>query len=188
MKAYFAFVPLAAAAAFSMPACAQQKLLPAQSEISFTSKQMGVPVEGKFKKFEAQVAFDPKQLEASKISFGIDLLSVSLGAAETETEIAKPGWFDSKKFPQATFQSTTVKAAGPGKLEVAGKLVIKGISRDVLVPVTLAQSGANTTATGGFVIKRLEFKIGDGDWSDTSLVANEVQVKFKLALSGIAAL
>ena len=75
-----------------------------------------------------------------------------------------------------------------GKLEVAGKLVIKGISRDVLVPVTLAQSGANTTATGGFVIKRLEFKIGDGDWSDTSLVANEVQVKFKLALSGIAAL
>ena len=56
------------------------------------------------------------------------------------------------------------------------------------MPVALAQAGANTTASGAFVIKRLDFKIGDGDWKDTSMVANDVQVKFKLTLTGVAAL
>ena len=174
------------------PAAAQQKLIPAQSEIAFTSKQMGVPVDGKFKKFDAQVSFDPKKPEAAKISFAIDLASVSLGTAETEAELFKPDWFSTKLFPQATFASTAVKMVGAGKFEVTGKLTIKGVSRDVLVPVALTQgSGAtagNTAAVGSFTMKRIDFKIGDGDWGDTSLVANDVQVKFKLNLSGVPAL
>jgi len=169
-------------------AFAQAKLLPAQSDLSFTSKQMGVPVDGKFKRFDAQLNFDPKKPETGKVAFTIELGSVSLGAAELETELAKAPWFDSKKLPQASFQSTAIKAAGPGRFEVAGKLTIKGQTRDIVVPITLAQAGAVSTATGGFVIKRLEFKIGDGEWADTSMVANEVQVKFKLAFNGIAPL
>ena len=172
----------------ALPAAAQQKLVPAQSEIAFTSRQMGVPVDGKFKKFDAQVAFDPKKTDAAKIAFTIDLASVSLGAAETEAEVVKPDWFDTKAFPQATFQSTAVKAVGGGKFEVAGKLAIKGATKDIVVPVTLAQAGPTTTATGAFTIKRLDYKIGDGDWKDTSMVANDVQVKFKLALTGIGPL
>ncbi len=171
---------LAAPAAF-----AQAKLLPAQSEIAFTSRQMGVPVDGRFKKFDAQVAFDPKNVAAAKIGITIDLASASLGAPESEAELVKQPWFDTKKFPQASFQSTTVKPTGPGKYDVAGKLTIKGNSRDVVVPVTLAQAGGTTTATGAFTIKRLDFKIGEGEWADTSMVANDVQVKFKLALSGM---
>lgn len=172
----------------ALPAAAQQKLVPAQSEIAFTSHQMGVPVDGKFKKFDAQVAFDPKKADASKIAFTVDLGSVSLGAAETEAEVVKPDWFNIKAFPQATFQSTTVKALGGGKFEVAGKLAIKGASKDVVVPVTIAQAGPTTTATGAFTIKRLDYKIGDGDWKDTSMVADAVQIKFKLALTGVAPL
>lgn len=45
---------------------AQQVLVPAQSEIMFTSKQLGVPVDGRFKTFSAQVAFDPKKPEDRK--------------------------------------------------------------------------------------------------------------------------
>lgn len=188
MKTYLAISTLAlAAASFAMPACAQQ-LVPAGSEIAFTSKQMGVPVDGKFRKFDAKVAFDPKKPEAASIGFTIDLASVSLGAAETEAEVVKPDWFDTKKFPQATFQSSGVKAAGAGKYEVAGKLTIKGATQNVIVPVALAQAGGTTTASGSFVIKRLDFRIGDGDWKDTSMVANDVQVRFKLALTGIGAL
>ena len=172
----------------AMPAAAQQKLVPAQSEIAFTSKQMGVPVDGKFRKFDAQLAFDPKQPEAAKIGFTIDLASVALGTAETEAELAKPDWFNTKSFPQATFQSTAVKALGGGRFEVSGKLAIKAIGRDVVVPVTLVQAGTNTTASGVFSIKRLDFKIGDGDWKDTSMVADAVQVKFKLVLTGVGPL
>ena len=176
------------AVALSAPAFADQKLLPAQSEVAFTSRQMGVPVDGKFRAFDAQVAFDPKKPEAAKIGLTIDIASVALGAAESEAELAKQPWFDTKKFPQATFQSTSVKPTGPGKFDVAGKLAIKGNARDVVVPVTLSQAGGTTTATGAFALKRLDFKIGEGEWADTSMVANEVQVKFKLALSGIGPL
>lgn len=188
MKTPLAVAAFAALSAAAWPALAQQKLVPAQSEIAFTSKQMGVPVDGKFKKFDAQVAFDPKKPEASKIAFTVDLASVSFGSSETESEVAKPDWFNTKAFPQATFQSSGVKATGPGKFEVIGQLAIKGAKQNVVLPVSLAQAGATTTATGAFAIKRLDFKIGDGDWKDTSMVANEVQVKFKLALTGIGAL
>ncbi|MED5620582.1 YceI family protein [Ideonella sp. BN130291] len=178
----------ALAVALSAPAFAEQKLLPAQSEVAFTSRQMGVPVDGKFRTFNAQVAFDPKKPEAAKIGITIDLASVSLGAPESEAELVKQPWFDTKKFPQASFQSTSVKATGAGKFDVAGKLAIKGNARDVVVPVTLAQAGGVTTASGTFVLKRLDFKIGEGEWADTSMVANDVQVKFKLALSGVGPL
>jgi polyisoprenoid-binding protein YceI len=169
------------------PARADQKLLPAQSEIAFTSRQMGVPVDGRFKRFDAQIAFDPKKPEAAKIVLTVDLASATLGVAETDAELAKPDWFNTKAFPQATFQSDSVKALGGDKFEVSGKLTIKSITRNIVVPVSLATSGANTSAAGSFAIKRLDFRIGDGDWKDTSMVADAVQVKFKLVLSGVAA-
>jgi polyisoprenoid-binding protein YceI len=166
-------------------AFAQQALLPAQSQITFVSKQMGVPVEGQFKKFDAQVAFDPAKLATSKIAFTVDTGSATLGVKESDAELPKAIWFNVPKFPQATFQSTAIKSLGGGKYEVAGKLSIKGSSQDLTVPVSMTQSGATTTATGTFAIKRLAFKIGENEWADTSMVADDVQVKFKLALTGI---
>ncbi len=168
---------LATLAAFvALPALAQQKLLPAQSEIVFVSKQMGVPVEGRFKKFDAQIAFT------------VDTGSASLGVPEADEELPKAVWFNVKGFPQATFQSSGFKALGGGRYEVAGKLAIKGRSQDVVVPVTLTQAAGVTTATGSFTIKRLVFAIGENQWSDTSMVADEVQVRLKLALSGVGKL
>ena len=171
------------------PACAQSaaRLLPAQSEMLFVSKQMGVPVEGRFKRFDAQLAFDPKTPSAGQVTIRIDLASVEIGA-DAEGELAKPGWFDSTRTPYATFKSTHIKSTGAGRLEVAGTLNIKGNLHEVLVPVTLTQNGAVTTASGTFALKRLDYRIGDGEWGDTSLVADEVQVKFKLAFNGIGAI
>ena len=184
---YFtAALALAALAAFG-PAQAQQKLVPAQSEVVFVSKQMGVPVEGRFRKFDAQIAFDPAKPAAAKIAFSVDLASVSI-SKEADAELPKAVWFNTPKFPQATFQSAAVKALGGGKFEITGKLAVKGAASDVVVPVTLTQSGATTTATGAFPIKRLTFKIGENEWADTSMVADEVQVKFKLALTGVGKL
>ena len=174
----------AALVAFSEPADAQ-KLVPAQSEIAFTSKQMGVPVDGRFRKFDAQIAFDPKKPETGRVAFTIDLASISMGAPESEAEVVKPTWFDTARFPQATFASSAIKAVGPGRYEVSGRLGIKGAQRDVVVPVALTPSGNGTTASGSFVIRRLDFRIGDGEWADTSMVANDVQVRFKLALTGM---
>jgi len=169
-------------------ALAQQQLVPAQSEVQFTARQMGVPLEGHFKKFSAQVAFDPAKLATSKIAFTVDTGSATLGSRETDAELPKPVWFNVPKFPQAQFESTSIKALGGGKFEVAGKLTIKGTAQNVVVPVALAQSGATTTATGTLPLKRLAFKIGENEWADTSMVADEVTVKFKLALTGVGKL
>ncbi len=169
-------------------ASAQQKLIPEKSSIVFVSKQMGVPVDGKFKRFDAQIAFDPKKPDASKVGFTVDLTSADMGNTETERELKKPGWFDSAKVPTATFQSASVKTLGPGKFEFTGKLSIKNFTQNVVVPVTLTQKDGVTQANGSFVLKRLDFKIGDGEWNDASLVANEVTVQIKLALTGIPAI
>lgn len=166
-------------------AFAEQKLLPVQSEIVFVSKQLGVPIDGKFKKFDAQIAFDPKKPEAGKISFSIDLASAEIGDADTIKELKKPDWFSVVKFPQATFTSSAIKAVGAGKYEVTGTLSIKGNTKPVVVPVTLIQTGSTGVAQGSFVLKRNDFQIGAGEWADVSIVANDVTVKFKLALAGL---
>jgi polyisoprenoid-binding protein YceI len=165
-----------------------QRLVPAQSEVAFTSRQMGVPVDGTFRRFDAQVSFDPKRPEAGRVVITVDTGSASFGAPETDAEMPKAAWFDVAKFPQARFESSVIKGLGAGRYQVAGKLTIKGQARDIVVPVTLAAAAPNTLASGSFTLKRLDFKIGDGEWSDTSLVANDVQVRFKLALSGLESL
>jgi polyisoprenoid-binding protein YceI len=183
-------VALLAAAVHVASAVAQTpaKLVGAQSEVSFVTKQMGVPVDGRFKKFDAQINLDPKKPEAGSVTFSIDTGSATLGVPESDAEMPKANWFNVAKFPQASFKSSTIKGLGGGKFEVAGKLDIKGNSRDVVVPVQITQSGANSTATGSFVIKRLDFKIGEAEWADTTVVANDVTVKFKLALTGLGPL
>lgn len=179
------FLLLAATAAFGASA---QTVLPAQSEIGFTSRQMGVPVDGKFKTWTATIQFDPKKPEAGKVAFSIDTGSASFGSPETDAEVPKAPWFNAAKFPTASFQSSAIKALGGGRYEVSGKLTIKGATQDAVVPVVLVHNGPTATATGAFAIKRLDFKIGEGEWADTSMVANDVQVKFKLALAGMAPL
>ena len=173
------------------PAFAQTQaavLQAAGSEIAFTTRQMGVPVEGKFGKFNARVVLDPKKPEAGSVAFTIDTGSARFGSAELDAEVPKATWLNVPKFPQASFQSTSIKAAGAGKFEVTGRLTIKDATQNVVVPVQVVQAGANSTATGSFSIKRLAFKVGDGEWSDTSLLADDVQVRFKLALIGLAPL
>lgn len=160
-------------------------LLPADSEISFVSRQMGVPVTGRFTRFDAQIALDPRRPETGRVAFTIPVASATIGVRETDAELPKPAWFHAVKHPSASFESTAIKALGEGRYEVAGKLAIKGVARDVVVPVALAQAGPRSIATGAFTIKRLDFGIGEGEWSDTSIVADDVQVRFKLALSGL---
>jgi polyisoprenoid-binding protein YceI len=186
---------LVAAALQPMTAHAQAKpaqLQAAGSEIGFTTRQMGVPVDGKFTRFSAQVALDPKKPEAGSVSFSIDTGSARFGSAELDAEVPKATWLNVPKFPQATFQSSAIKATGPGKFEVTGKLAIKGATRDIVVPVQLVQAGTgatlSSTATGSFTLKRLDFKIGEAEWADTSMLGNDIAVKFKLVLTGLAPL
>lgn len=156
----------------------------ARSRIGFVSTQMNVPVEGHFGKFTAQVAYDPKNPATSKAQIEVDLGSVDTGSAEANVEVGKKSWFNIAAFPVASFVSSSVKPVAQDKLEVKGRLSIKGISREVTIPVTVKTTGGSITFDGAFPLLRLQYSIGEGAWSDTDTVADEVQVRFRIVTTG----
>ena len=112
------------------PAGAQGVLVD-KSDIRFVAKQMGVNVEGRFRKWTANVVFLPTALDKSKAEFDIDLASVDLASAESETELKGAAWFDSARFPRAHFASTSIKDQGGDKYEIAGSLSLKGVTKEL---------------------------------------------------------
>lgn len=152
----------------------------AHSSVAAVFKQMNVPVEAKFKKFSASVDYDAAKPESAKATVDIDTASLDLGEAEMNKEVTKKEWFNAAQFPKASFVSSSIRPAGAGKLTVTGKLSIKGKSADVSFPLTVKAEGGKQVFEGALPIKRLAFNIGDGEWKDTSMVADEVLIKFRV--------
>jgi len=155
----------------------------AHSSVTATFKQMNVPVESNFKRFSAQIDYDAAHPEKAAARVDIDTASFDMGEAEYNKEVAKKDWFDSGRFPKASFVSSAIKPAGAGKLNVSGKLTIKGRTQDVSFPITVKPEGGKQVFDGQLPIKRLAFNIGEGEWKDTSMVADEVVIKFHVAAS-----
>ncbi|HEY0585503.1 MAG TPA: YceI family protein [Pseudoduganella sp.] len=166
---------LAVAAAAS---AAVLKADPAKSSVSAVFKQMNVPIESKFKKHNIVIDYNAAAPDTSKATVEIETASLDLGEAEMNAEVAKKDWFNSAQYPKATFVSTAIKSAGPGKLNVSGKLTIKGKAADVTFPITVKADGGKQVFDGALPIKRLAFNVGEGEWKDTGMVADEVTIKF----------
>jgi polyisoprenoid-binding protein YceI len=154
------------------------KIDAAKSTVSATFKQMNVPIEDKFKKFTAVIDYDPAKPDAAKATVDIDTASLDLGDPQYSREVAKKEWFNSAQFPKATFVSTSIKAAGAGKLAVTGNLTIKGKTTPVAFPLTVTSAGGKQVFDGTLPIKRLAYNIGEGEWKSTEMVADEVLIKF----------
>jgi polyisoprenoid-binding protein YceI len=171
------------AALVTVTAGAEPVALPidvAKSQVSFSAKQSGIPAEGKFGKFGAVINWDAAKPETSRAEVSIDLASVDMGLDDVNQELKGKEWFDTKSTPQAKFVSSSVRPLGGGKFEAAGKLTIKGHTHDVVAPFSVKAEGAGQAFEGVFAIKRLQYGVGDGEWKDTSAVADDVQIKFKI--------
>ncbi|MCF8199478.1 MAG: YceI family protein [Sulfuritalea sp.] len=155
----------------------------AKSSLMFVSKQMNVPVEGQFKSFRSKIAFDPAKPAAARAELEIDMASIDAGSKDANDEVAGKDWFNTKTFPIAKFVSTSIKPLGGDRFEVAGKMSIKGKTRDLTTTVMMRQSGDSATFDGSLTLKRVDYGIGEGMWADFSVVANEVQIKFRLVAS-----
>ncbi|HEX4918089.1 MAG TPA: YceI family protein [Limnobacter sp.] len=150
------------------------------SKVSATFKQFNVPVSADFKQFEGDITFDPAKPESAKATVTVNTASFDLGDPMYNKEVAGKDWFDAKAHPKATFTVTGVKPAGRG-YQATGELTIRGIKKPVQFPVAIQTTGGVHTFTGTTTIKRLDYKVGaDGEWADTTLVANEVVIDFKL--------
>ncbi|WP_075256908.1 YceI family protein [Herbaspirillum camelliae] len=170
-----------AAASFALSAqAAPLKVDAAKSNVVATFKQLNVPVDAKFKKFAATIDFDAAKPAEGKANVDIDVTSFDLGEPDYNKEVQKKEWFNAAQFPKASFVSSSIKAAGAGKYDVAGKLTIKGKTTDVSFPLTVKKEGAAQVFDGVLPIKRLTYNIGEGEWKDTGMVADEVTIKFHI--------
>lgn len=173
-------IALLLALPFTVSAVEYKQVQTDKSSINFAYKQMGVAMDGKFKKFTAQLVFDPAKPSTAQASFDVELASVDTGTSEADDELAGKSWFNTKAFPVARFASNSVKALGGNRYEVAGKLSIKGKTQDVIVPATFTAQGNSGSFDGSFIIRRGDFAIGEGAWAAFDIVANDIQIKFHI--------
>jgi len=161
-------------------AIAGLKIDNANSSVRAVFKQMNVPIEAKFKTFKVQIDFNNAKPETSIANMEIDIPSFDLGDPEYNQEVLKKEWFNAAQFPKASFTSSSMKAGANGKFDVTGKLTIKGKTKDISFPLIARKEGNNQVFEGALPIKRLAFNIGEGEWKDTSMVADEVIIKFRV--------
>lgn len=153
---------------------------PAGSRLGFVVKEMGVPVDGGFSRFTAQMNFDPAKPAAASAAIDIDLSSIDAGSSDANEEALGPQWFNVKVYPKARFVTTSIRALGGNRYEAAGRLTIKGRTLPVTAPFTYLGQGNTARFDGALTIRRADFGIGEGEWADFGTVANEVQIKFTI--------
>ena len=157
---------------------AERAIDPAKSTISAVFTQIGVPVEAPFTKFTGKVAHDPAKPADAKAVLDIDTASFDIGDDDYNAEVRKPEWFDTAKFPKATFTAIGLKPGANGSFEASGKLSLKGKSVDLKVPVTIKPQTGGSSYSGAVSISRKAFGIGDPAWEGT--VEDTVTIKFRI--------
>ncbi len=155
-----------------------------QSQIEFTVKEMGVPVMGKFKRFDAVLDIDPAKPEKSHAAIRIDMGSLTTGNDEADVIAVGTDWLDKARAPLATFQSSSMSALGAGRFEAKGSLSIKNVARPITLQFFSAELvNGKSMITSEFNINRSDFGIGGGIWNQGGVVAEIILIKVKLLLS-----
>jgi len=177
--------PLALAATLSLgllgsAAATQYATLDSQaSSVTFAYSQMNVKMEGRFGELKAaELSFDPATPETAKVQIEVALASVDAGYAEANTELAKDEWLALNTHPVASFTSNKVQALGGNNYQLIGALSIKGVTKEVTAPFTFKEDGNAGVFEGRFTLQRTDFGVGEGQWKDTSIVADDIVITF----------
>lgn len=155
-----------------------------KTTLTFSGAQGGKEFKGHFTAFTPDIAFNADKLAASHIKVVIETGSATTGDKVYDGSLPGPEWFNIRKFPQATFESSAIRAiggvdkAGITNYEASGKLTILGMSKDVTLPFSLKTEGTDTHAFGEIILKRLDYGIGEKADSKAEWVSNDVKVRF----------
>jgi len=157
------------------------QIVPNESHLTFTATQNNAPVTGEFKKFSGDIHFDPDQLNASHVKITVDVNSISDPYHQLSDTLITPDWFDTKDFPKAVFQSNHFTKTGDKTYQAEGTLTL----RNITLPITLSFTQEQYTPTqarikGTATLKRTPFHVGQGEWSDTKAVKDEVTINFEI--------
>jgi polyisoprenoid-binding protein YceI len=160
----------AVAIAFSTAASAAPETFvidPSHTFARFSYNHLGYSTQlSRFNKTSGKVGFD-STAKSGTVDVVIDMKSVDTGFATFDEHIQGEDFFDTAKFPTASFKSTAVRFEGDKPVAVDGNLTLKGVTRPVTLTVTSFQHmphpmlkkdaiGANASAT----LKRSDFNAG----------------------------
>ena len=146
------------------------------SKLGFVGKMSGEAFNGVFRRWTAQIAFDPKNLAASKVGVTVDVASAATGDADRDQALPTDDWFAAGKHPRATFVTRAFKDLGGGRYQAMGDLTIRGVSRPVVLPFTLVIAGDTARMNGQLALNRAAFGIGQGKWATGDMVDTQVTV------------
>jgi polyisoprenoid-binding protein YceI len=158
------------------PAAVSWKLDPAKSQLSFSGAQTGQAFKGRFTRFSAQIDFDPDHPETSHIVVVIDPASAVTDDPQRDQALPGKDWFDVGQFPQAKFVTTAIRKTGANAYAAAGTLTLRGVTKPVNLPFTLAISGTTARAKGHLNLMRTLFGVGQGSWSSGQWVGLDVGI------------
>lgn len=169
-----------------MPIPPQWKINPEQSECTFTATQNNAPIKGQFKDIKGEITFAPEKLAESYAKILINMNSASTSYKELSDILKTADWFDVKLFPEAVFKSNRFTKKGEKEYQVDGTLSIRDKTMSVSLPFIIDNySKDKLQVHGSTTIKRSDFGVGQGDWSSTDEVKNDVKIDYKLDLSPI---
>ncbi len=152
------------------------------STIRFTGTQNNAPISGEFKSFDGNINFDSNNLKESKVNLKIDMNSVSAGFVELSSMLKTLDWFDSAKFPQASFESKEIIKDG-NHYQIKGDLKVRDKQSPIVVNAVLDENTANKLKIHGTtIISRTQLGVGQGEWANTAEIKDEVKVNFNLEL------
>jgi len=163
---------------------------PRTSVLAFTATQVGSFVNGRFPTWTGTVVLDPAALATARIDIRIQTQTTTANNRDVDSLLKGANFLDVQKFPEARFVASSVVSAGGDRYEARGKLTIRDVTRDAVLPFTLAivddpaQPGAlRATARGRLIVKRLDYGVGQNEWAGTGQVANEVTIDVNVVAS-----
>lgn len=152
-----------------------------EAVLAFRGSYQGEAFEGRFARFTPQVRFDPDDLAGSGIEVDIELASAATGVEDYDSTMQSAEFFDSARFPTARFVARNLRVQGEGYLADA-ELTLRDRTVPLAFPFAFAVDGERAVLTAQVTLKRLDFEVGTGEWADTALIANEVEVRVELPL------
>lgn len=159
---------------------------PSHTQILFAYDHMGFTNNmGLISAPTGTLTLDPKNPAAAKVSVTIPVANLKTGIPKLDEHLMKADFFDSAKFPTATFVSTSVKVEGT-TADISGNLTIKGVTKPVVLDATFYGAGKGVPQMGGkenvgfnatTMIKRSDFGMGYG----VPMVGDEIELKITAA-------
>lgn len=141
---------------------------------------------GRFNSFDAKLNFDAKAPEKSMLEVTIDTSSIDTNHEKLQTELKGEKFFNSAKFPSATFKSTKITHSGD-KGTVIGDFTMMGVTKPVTLNVTFHGGGVGPFSkleTLGFnattTIKRSEWGLN----ALVPMVSDDVQLDIEVEFNG----